>query len=278
VNSSPEIDVEQPVNRLTDFVVAAELSEAVKPLPLLHSTSAYLFRDIVETGQLVPQEDRIFEEKLLYFFYGKPSFFPKTAQTSNLLFNTQVFFVLRPSVITSARRVFPFDSGAFEAGLYARFMNVRMNLLDFQIELDAAHSGGTPFPASAQKIVASIYGSNENYFRSRHREDLSPSMMDFELNAFMELLRSKAGEDFDDRRSVIEIQSTRPINLSRDTLEGIILPNELLSDGRVVAFLDRCGVNDESVLTYNAMRSRPEYYAALATERVGTLLEEKGYF
>ena len=221
--------------------------------------------------------DPIFDENLLYFFYGKPSFFPKTTQSSNLLFNTQVFFVLKPDIISAARRVFPFDSGAFTVGLYARYLSAGMNLLDFQIELDTAHSGGTPYPTSAQKIVAAIYGTNENYFRSEHREDLAPSMMDFEVHAFLELLRSKAGEDFDDRRSVIEIQSTRPVSLNSDTMAGIILPIELVEHDSVAAFIDRCGLDSDSILTYNAMRSKPEYYAALATERVGTLLEQKGY-
>lgn len=265
------------MSRLTNFVAMEELTEAVKPLPLIHSTSAYSFRDVMSSGKLTPTTDQIFNEKLLYFFYGKPSFFPKSDQSSSLLFNTQVFFVLKPNTISAARRVFPFDSGAFEFGLYARFFNKRMNLLDFQIELDTSHSGGTPYPTSAQKIVAAIYGTNEKYFRSEHRENLSPSMMDFEVQAFLELLRSNAGEDFDDRRSVIEIQSTREVSLTPETLEGIILPNEMLNSDEFASFADRCELKGTSIMSYNAMRSKPEYYAALATERVGTFLEYKGY-
>lgn len=266
------------MSRLTKFVGMSKLTDAVKPLPLIHSTSAYSFREVICSGKLVPMPDPIFNENLLYFFYGKPSFFPRTEHSSNLLFNTQIFFILRPNIISAARRVFPFDSGAFSFGLYARFIKKQMSLLDFQIELDTAHSGGTPYPTSAQKIVAAIYGSNENYFRSAYREDLSPSLFEFEVQAFLELLKSKASEEFDDRRSVIEIQSTREILLDDEALEGIVLPSELLGSDEVNAFIDRCGLGGASIITYNAMRSKPEYYAALATERVGTFLEKKGYF
>ena len=265
------------MNRFSNIISDCELNEATAPLPLVHTTSAYSFRQIMSSMRLTPFVDKAFNEEVLYFYYGKPSFYPKTENSSSFNHNFQVFFVFNPNALTAARRVFPFDSGAFSGGLYTRYFSKHMSLTDFQIELDDAQSGGTPFPITAQKIVASIYGSNERYFRSAPRSDLTYSVMDFELEGYLELIRNKANDEFDDRRSVIEIQSTREMPLNRETLEAMIVPSALLDSDEFQEFIAQTGLDEITLMTYNHLRSKPEYFAALATERVGSYLETKGY-
>src|SRR4051812_38517368 len=86
-------------------------------LPTTHLTRAEWFEVIVQKGQLDPRDDRYFNEKLLYFFYGGIFYRPPSRQTPDPL-HFPVAFVFDPSVLTSFARYYPFDTGAMFKGFF----------------------------------------------------------------------------------------------------------------------------------------------------------------
>jgi hypothetical protein len=101
------------MGRFWDF-----LKDAKPPpgeLPLIHNTDLFFFRQIRLSEKLKPSDCDVYKgEKLLYFFYGRPSYCAHvnlgTVTARALL---PICLVLSRSVIAQATRIVAFDSGAF---------------------------------------------------------------------------------------------------------------------------------------------------------------------
>ena len=104
-------------------------------LPLIHNTDLYCFRKIRETGRLSPMDCDVYEgEKLLYFFYGRPSY------RSNSMHDTvtvkallPVCLVMSRSILADAARVLALDSGAFHRKMMHPPMHEKMVKDDFEL-------------------------------------------------------------------------------------------------------------------------------------------------
>lgn len=267
------------MSRIGKFVRSAEINETnQKAMPLIHTTSLYDYRSIVESWSLKPLADRLFNEDLLYFFYGRPAYFPQAHEASALVFHFPVFLVLAPNTISSARRVFPFDSGAFFGEFYSAYFHNRMQISDFEVDLDDRHSGGTPFPTTAQKIVSSFYRTNRNYYDGSPIDSSQISRMEPEVVGFLELARSRESAAFDERRSVIEVQVSREVSLTSDNLLAVLLPSEVYESAEYRRAVSAANLDGIVHMTYRTYRSKPDYFSALATDRIGDFLQSRGYF
>jgi hypothetical protein len=140
--------------RLRNLVSAT--NQPCPRLPLVHSTDSYVLEDVLSAGAIAPQECNVFTgEALIYFFYGRPAFRPNLdAAPTGLKHYFPVCLLFKPDWTTRVKRIFPFDSGAFQNGLYGAFLHPRMKLGDFGLEADMATPG---------KIVAKFFGSNPAY-------------------------------------------------------------------------------------------------------------------
>jgi hypothetical protein len=261
-------------------LIAAEAPDAtgVKALPLVHTTSAYQLRTMMSGGGVVirPQPDAVFNESLLYFFYGKPVYYQRGEGFSSFSFYQPVYFLMAPSSVSAAHRVFPFDSGAFSAGLFANYVSKRHTLSDFELDLDSTSHGAVVFPQVASRFVKAIYGSNRNYFYNKVRSDLKYDPINFEIDVYLNLTSSKETARFDERHAALEIQTSKEIIVDQSTCLAIILPDSLLDSALVQSFLS---ANPKIVVkSFAAYRSAPEYFSSLSLSLVGDYLETNGYF
>jgi hypothetical protein len=89
-------------------------------LPLVHTTEYFRLPLIQTSNILQPLSCSVFKEPLLYFFYGRPAYrdASQTTPTRDVGFYP-ICFVFRPGTICKkAKRVYPFDTGAAQKGLY----------------------------------------------------------------------------------------------------------------------------------------------------------------
>src|SRR5215218_641104 len=124
-------------DRFAKFVADAE--EALPRLPLFHNCDGLSFRDILSVDQLKPSKCSVFNEDLLYFFYGRPAY--RAVKDGNAVSSNSLYpicIVVRPDAPLSPVRIAPFDTGAFAKGMYSGFMNPRMNRADFFAEPSTA--------------------------------------------------------------------------------------------------------------------------------------------
>ena len=260
------------LNYLSNFIdQLGELSQP--PLPLIHTTNAYDFREIIKDGlKLRTREDAVLGEPAVYFFYGKPAYRTASDKYSILLADFPVYLVIDPLSLSRAKHVFPLDSGAFNAGLFDDYFADKTTLeeMKLQFEMD---NGQVVCPDTAQKAVHALYGSNEQYFRNSVRSDLRPDSIQFEVESYFNLVNGKERTEFDDRASAIEIISGDEFNLTPDNLWAVILPEPFsVSEAVGNAFLD---YSSTEMIPFTTFRSSPSYYAAMAVDQVGELLRRR---
>lgn len=193
-------------------------------LPLVHSTNCVQFAQMQATGVLAPQDCPVFGEPLLYFFYGRPVYRPsKRGATPDTRYDLcPVCFVFKPGALGSCARVFPFDSGALDAGLF-----------DPPIaRADRDNYSLAPVLQTAQRLVEVFFETNGQYYLGEPRKVFAAPAGELEIERYWQLITSSGEADFDERRSAIEVQCGAAVTL-RDNLHAVIMPAVFLDEPEV---------------------------------------------
>lgn len=201
-----------------DFVGKAT---ATKPtLPLIHMTDGYCMRLILDQKELVPQDCPVLGSPALYFSYGRPAFRPNgNIKPSALTSYAPVCFVIDAAAVP-IKKAFPFDSGAFNAKMFASSTHKKMKLEHFEL----AASLDRP-----QQVVTTFFGSNVSYFDNFPKADLEYPSLLFEVESFAALLGDKQSENYDDRISAVEIISDKSV-LLEGAVRAMAFPGQFMDD------------------------------------------------
>ena len=94
------------MTRFAAFITSQTAS--VGRLPVAHTTDAFSFREIMAARKLQPTDCPVYSDKVLYFFYGRPSYrvHYKTEPTSLRAFNP-VCFVMDAGSVEPPDRILP---------------------------------------------------------------------------------------------------------------------------------------------------------------------------
>ena len=199
-------------------------------LPLVHATDLFCFRRIRMEARLVPTACEVYGgQKLLYFFYGRPSYRPHaqldTVTAKALL---PVCLVVSREVAQDAVRVMPFDTGAFYRKMMHPPIHEMMELGEFELGLAAS---------APMRVVDLFYGGERQYYLAKARPSLVSydEFEDLEVDSYFRLLHHRANTAFDDRVTAIEFQLDKPVDIA-GRIEAAILPKP---------YLDRPGVAEQ---------------------------------
>lgn len=248
---------------IADYVAAA--SPATPRLPLVHGTDIYHFKAIVECNALTPTPCDVFKQDLVYLFYGRPSYRVgvRSEARRDQLYNPACI-VFKPDLPAKIARVFPFDTGAFHAGLYKAFLHHSMTLADFEV----GNSSDSP-----AQIVAAFFGTNDRYYKGQLVPP-SVAISAFEVQVYYDMVGSTGASATDDRASTIEIQTADAISISGNVL-GVVLPTPAMDNPAIANLILK--VWNVPYLTYHAFtKSRPSEYHGLVVEKVYDLLKRAG--
>jgi len=257
-------------------------------MPLLHSTSFQSFMNIIQSHVLSPTPCTVFEgEELLYLFYGRPAYRVSATVTSQGQFrHLPVCFILTPESISGAKRIYPFDSGAFETGLFDQFLR--------GFPRDNFMIGN--FPDGPQRLVSAFYENNRNYYFGYLSKAIDAGPSQFEVNGYLDMLRDTAvvyndsGQSTsDDRRQTIEIQTDSQVALKaeqvsdsngkttvRNKVLAVILPQRALDEPEVIEAVTH--VWKAKPLTYELyMFTRPSEYHIVIREKIAQLLKDENF-
>src|SRR5690349_7050598 len=132
--------------------------QAIHPseLPLVHTTEYFRLASIQTTHSLEPGLCKVFKEDLLYFFYGRPAYRDCSLTTpSRDVGFCPICFLFKPgTIINKAKRLYPFDTGASQHGLYEPAIARTSALAAFQV---------LPTTNSAKGIVSGFFETTEHY-------------------------------------------------------------------------------------------------------------------
>lgn len=252
-------------NRFCRFIEASPPWDPL--LPLTHTCDAFDFRGIMEEKKLLTHECPVFSgEALVYCFYGRPAYRPsRTKQATSIPAYMPVSIILTPDSVQTPKRIFPFDTGAFNSKLFENHMHPHMKINDFLLE---------PSQDLPGRCVKRFFGSNNKYFHGEPNPDDIPSL-EFEALSYYSLISEKGISGYDDRRSTIEIQSDNSIILTRSNVLLVVLPTIFLDDDKVQQTI--VGEWGADVRTYSIHHGNPNEYVRLIYHEVEQYLQMKDY-
>lgn len=261
------------MNEFTQYIL--DQNPAVPPLPLMHTMEGLGFRSAFTESRLEPNSCPVFkEEKLLYLFYGRPAYRINSSDYVNSDVCFPICFILHPNTVEKAKRVYPFDSGAYINKLFSTFLFEKYEIDHFLVNPTTLKTISCPeIPA---RIVATFYENNSKYYWGDCNQLLRFSALDYEAKDYHELIRNRGGARFDDRRGTIEVQIEESILLSQDTVCAVALPQLFMEDEKI-----RGKVIKEwkaKPLVYRAYLSDPSQFTAVIIEKVGDFLTNEGFF
>jgi hypothetical protein len=191
-------------------------SKQLNSLPFFHSCEAIHLQGILDNNAIQPQHCDVYNENLLYLFYGKPAYKPSELANSNLKFLMPVCFIIKYDAIKAIKRAVAFDSGAYH--LYTDHLHPSMKPEEFHL---------TPIKDTVKKVVHYFFNNNERYFEGRARKDLDYDPLHFQIESYHSIITSDHKTGVDDRKAAIEVQLDYEIPLNSNIIEAIILPKSL---------------------------------------------------
>jgi hypothetical protein len=245
--------------------------QASKTLPLVHTTSAYHLQHIWRSGILRANKCDVFvNEKLNYFFVGRPSYKQKNNGHEAEHWQLPACFIVEFDSVSDLKRIFPFDSGALYNSLYPDYISM-MNKGNFELPGDAA------IPS---KIIGAFFGEVRDYFLAKPKEDaafaaeFSLGAFDDEIFAYHKLARTKSPEKYDDRRCAIEIQSGSDFLLKEQKLIAVVCPTVYLAHDDFRSHVEN--VWKAEPISCDLFSLSYDHYMYAIYERVKILYEQKG--
>ena len=200
--------------------VVSSHPQLCEELPLVHTSRCEKLVPITNSGTITPQPCSVYQESLVYLFYGRPAYRSQLGQQSGeptLL--CPVCFVFRPAKLSqSVRRIVPCDSGSVADDRFVPEIR----------KADLAHLELHPKIESARRAVSLLFETNANYFIGKVSTGRTFTAGSLEAR-FYALLQRPGPANFDDRKSSIEVQINQPISL-RGQLLFVVLPTEFLDE------------------------------------------------
>jgi hypothetical protein len=236
-------------------------------MPLVHTTTAYRAKKVIQNGFLDPQNCDVFNEELLYLFYGRPAYKKHSSSQISKYWELPTVFILDYDVVKKGR-IYPFDTGAFMNRRYPDFFNM-MDLDDY----DVGHVFQAP-----QRIVGSFFVDANRYFRLRPR-DHRDFIHRFEVASTDEEIRSlfdlalHYSDRIDDRRFSIEVQTRLKISLRNNGLVAVILPEEYFENEEFISLIEDQGAR---AIPYPTHSLKQEMYYSQIYNYIYELYKELG--
>ena len=179
-------------------------------LPVSHLSVARWFESVINAGKLEPRFCDIFNESLIYLFYGGVFYRTATMATKNAA-ELPIVFIFHPSLLQSVDRYYPFDTGGLAK---RRFGDWTDKLVEYQERFRISGASNSTVPS---RLVYHLYGGNKGYLRGEVNPDLKnkpeplPQLFEF-------LAADLTQYGVDQRQASIEAHCKQAVPFDRDLL------------------------------------------------------------
>ena len=252
---------------LKEFLLKNGATNFRSTLPLVHTTAAANTAAILNSLRIQVESCDVFkDEKLAYFFAGRPAYKLNNADNP-APWQLPLVLVLKQSCLVTAKRIFPFDSGAFSNKIMSPSIT-GFNMEGFQIaEVENA----------IDAIINLFFGSDNDYYTGNAFDQNSmPKRLKIDMENQQTLALSWAYRDVksraDDRRLAVEIQSAEDVDF-QDNLLGVVLPRPFFNSEPIKNRLKEIGA---AAKYYDLYPSDIDSYYLLIYDKVRELYVENG--
>ncbi|WP_143569815.1 hypothetical protein [Tenacibaculum agarivorans] len=205
-----------------NLVTQKENLEGIKTLPLSHNCNFHHVEGILNKKKIEAKDCNIFNDKLAYFFYGKPSYFKEAHKIP-------VFLLFEFKDLKTEHRIAPFDTGAYYNGLLDGVKKESIEDGKDSISLDKfcyLSKEGENSEDYNKNVISYFFDDNLNYYDNSIKDDIehyNACSLHYEYIA-VEGLYSK---DYDDRATSIEVQFRDDFSIERNKLIYAFIPRDM---------------------------------------------------
>jgi hypothetical protein len=247
----------------------ASLPGPANLLGLTHVTTGYIFREILDSGNISAIEKcKSLGEPVVYAFYGRAAFRNQgDMDPTDLAFLCPVVLLLDPRAVPSPKYAFAFDSGAFVNGYMNDYLDPYMPLFDFVLEPDVN---------TAAQLVEYFFGSSDEFLANVPKSDAQVAQSNFEMVSYQKMLVAggRGSNRLDDRVSTPELVFSVPIDIGA-AVKAVILPSVLSDDPEIKARIASTGAINDGY-EWNG-GCRPSEYHMLIRDRVKSINRDLGW-
>lgn len=271
------------MNKFRDFVKEElNFKPNIDILPLIHISQGKYLWDILGSKILMANECRIFNEKLLYFFYGRPAYIKRYDNNtrSNSNFHPVAFVINFGKMAHTLKRAFPFDSGAF----YNDFDEVASSHFHpsttlEDLELIPSMMELIPSMKCICNVVEYFFGSNSAYFLGSAKSDIEVDVFYVSTYSYYNLIADRSAKRADSRMYTIEIQFNQDIRLIKEIVEHIIVPSDIFESRHFMRLIAEAGLSQTSIDHYYPPSAiHPESANAQIFEKMHEFLKTRNLF
>lgn len=200
-------------------------SKIARDLPLVHVAPVGTAAEIVDSKQFETRPCKVFKKNLVYFFVLRPAYKKSDGQDKSDQINRFPFvFIVSKGAVSDPHHVYPFDTGAAAAGLFAEQADPWVMLEDYEL---------LPNHTAAEAHINWAFSDLQDYFDGSVKNNLvekEPRYQDA-VRSYYDIARMAAhGHNKPDKRSsAVEIASSKNIPLKGQVLLAI-LPRQFVED------------------------------------------------
>lgn len=238
-------------------------------MPLTHISKGLIAKDIINDELIRAEHCAVFDEPLAYFFYGRPAYRVGGDAVIKSEAACPFCFIFDSALITKAKYIHAFDTGAFEKRLYKHVMEEEIMIEDYSLGTDTSRPN---------KIVSAVFTSMDAYLDADTTKIAPPSEMakpwEFLATAYLQLLTSSGRNEPDDRICSIEVTVDDDVPLGGN-LKAVIVPHTHWQNHEKAPWLEKLEENGVIIAPYKFVPGRhPEHYHALLECAARDIYEE----
>ena len=255
--------------RKLDDILKGNNASTSPSLPLVHSAPAYFIQKIIESNKIRTRNCDVFlGESLSYFFVGRPAY---KALNKDILHWELPSCIICDFNAMKPKRIFPFDSGAFSKGFIPSYANM-IELDDFALSIQEN---------TVQRYIGTFFGTTDNYFKGTPvnkndflaKHNVLPT--EASVHAMLALISGdRIAKELDNRRSAIEFQFDKEIDLADAKVLAIIIPEIYLQDKN---FIESICDEGYDIITYPIFPLNSDAYYYALFERCYNYYIRKGF-
>jgi hypothetical protein len=176
-----------------------------------------------------------------------------------------VCFVLNTTKLPNVHRVFALDTGASIGKRYADYFPRGVSIDDFELDADCN---------SGAKLVKAFFHKNEKYLRGVVKSNIRISGLDIVSDVYKGILSTTVSRSFDERACTCELQYAAELEINRESVHSIVLPDVMNGEPRFKEKMKEWGVKP---ITYMFRRGKPQDRTEVIFEKLGHYYKKKSF-
>ncbi|MEO5333719.1 MAG: hypothetical protein H7839_17035 [Magnetococcus sp. YQC-5] len=181
-----------------------------------------------------------------------------------------ICLILHPDLLQETASLYPFDTGAFMAGIYNDWFSCikdqderKQTCRNYELQ---------PTADIASRFVVAFFGTNEAYHDSNHLKELEKPANGAEVSAYFDMIQNNAPSKEDDRPATLEVSFTKIIEINKKNVLCVVLPK---IERGIEPIINELKLNGIPFIFYYAPKGKPSEFTGALRQKIHDIFYEE---